>query len=216
MTPVLRRMVAATYVKDIEASRAFYEFLGFHELQSGRGSASAWSALRNGRDDVLLTSTQPPLPVPRFPLLFYFFFEDLDALISTLDAAGLKPVHLGHPPHAPGGEAKVTDPDGNTILLGQEERSQSQLPVPEENEKDWFSILKEAAALVQARGGTRAQCEVSRAGKTCSQPAEVKLADSAGHSAWVCLAHADEILVTVPGAFIASQDDGLAAFLSRG
>jgi hypothetical protein len=31
-----------------------------------------------------------------------------------------------------------------------------------------------------------------------------------------CLAHTDEILVTVPEAFIASQDgDGLTAFLSR-
>lgn len=208
-------MDAATYVKDIEASRAFYELLGFYEVQSGRGPASAWSALRNGRDTVLLTSTHPPLPVPQFPLLFYFFFEDLDTLLSTLDDAGLKPVHLGHPPHAPGGEAKVTDPDGNTILLAQEERSPGQ-PVTEEDAQDWFSILKEAAALVQARGGTTAQCEISWAGKTCSRQAEVKLADSAGHSAWACLAHADEILVTAPGAFIASQDEGLAAFLSRG
>ena len=215
MKPVLRRMDAATYVKDIEASRAFYELLGFYELQSGRGPASAWSAMRNGRDTVLLTWTRPPLPVPQLPLLFYFFFEDLDALLSALDDAGLKPVHLGHPPHAPGGEAKVTDPDGNTILLAQEEHSPSQPPVPEENEKDWFSILKEAAALVQARGGTTAQCEISHAGRTCLQQAEIKLADSAGHSAWACLAHADEILVTVPGAFIASRDEGLAAFLSR-
>jgi hypothetical protein len=52
--------------------------------------------------------------------------------------------------------------------------------------------------------------------KTCSQQAEVKLADSAGHSARASLAHADDILVTVPGAFIASQDEGLAPFLSRG
>lgn len=209
-------MVAATYVKDIEASRAFYELLGFYELRSGRGPASAWSALRNGRDSVLLTSTQPQLPVPQFPLLFYFFFEDLGALLGRLDAAGLKPVRLGHPPHAPGGEAKITDPDGNTVLLGQEQRAPSEPPVSEENENDWFSILKEAAALVQSHGGTTAQCEISRGGKACPQRAEVKLADSAGHSAWACLAHADEILVTVPGAFIASQDDGLAAFLRRG
>jgi hypothetical protein len=44
----------------------------------------------------------------------------------------------------------------------------------------------------------------------------VKLADSAGDTAWACLAHADEIVVTVPGAFVASQDDrGIGAFLSR-
>ena len=51
--------------------------------------------------------------------------------------------HLGHPPHAPGGEAKVTDSDGNAILLAQEERSPGQSPVPEENAQDWFSILKQ-------------------------------------------------------------------------
>jgi predicted enzyme related to lactoylglutathione lyase len=214
MRPVLRRMDAATYVKDIEASRAFYELLGFWEVRSGRGPASAWSAMRNGRDTVLLTWTRPPLPVPQFPLLFYFFFEDLDALLDTLEDAGLNPVRLGHPPHAPGGEVKVTDPDGNTILLAQEEHSPTQPPVSDENEKDWFSILKEAAALVQARGGTTAQCEIRRAGKACSQQAEVKLADSAGHSAWACLVHADDILVTVPGAFIASQEEGLAPLLS--
>src|SRR5579859_6868563 len=152
MKPVLRRMDAATYVKDIEASRAFYELLGFAELRSDRGPASAWSAMRNGRDTVLLTATWPPLPVPRFPLLFYFFFEDLDALLNGLGDAGLKPVRLGHPPHAPGGEAKVTDPDGNTILLGQEARSPGQPPGQEEDEQDWFSILKEAAALAQAPG----------------------------------------------------------------
>jgi catechol 2,3-dioxygenase-like lactoylglutathione lyase family enzyme len=217
MKPVLRRMDAATYVKDIEASRAFYDLLGFSEVRSGRGPASAWSAMRNGRDTILLTWTRPPLPVPQFPLLFYFFFEDLDSLLRALGDAGLKPVHLGHPPHAPGGEAKITDPDGNTILLAQEEHSPSQPPVPEENERDWFSILKEAAALVQAGGGTTAQCEIRSAGKAaCPQPAEVKLADSAGHSAWACLAHADEILVTVPSAFIAGQDAGLIPFLSHG
>jgi catechol 2,3-dioxygenase-like lactoylglutathione lyase family enzyme len=216
MKAVLRRMDAATYVKDIEASRAFYELLGFHEVRSGRGPTSAWSALRNGRDTVLLASTQPPLPLPRLPLLFYFFFDQLDALLSTLGDAGLNPVHLGHPPHAPGGEARVADPDGNTILLGQKERSPSQPTFSEESEKDWFSILKEAAALVQARGGTTARCEIGQAGKTCPQHADVKLADSAGHAAWACLAHADELLVRVPGAFIASQDEGLAAFLPRG
>jgi predicted lactoylglutathione lyase len=44
MKPVLRRMDAATYVKDIEASRAFYELLGFSELRSQiSGNRSAMS-----------------------------------------------------------------------------------------------------------------------------------------------------------------------------
>ncbi len=53
-------------------------------------------------------------------------------------------------------------------------------------------------------------------GTPCGQPAEVKLADSAGHAAWACLDHAHEILLSVSGAFIASQDDGgIAAFQAR-
>jgi len=217
MTPAVRRMVAATYVRDIDTSRAFYELLGFRELQAGRAATSAWSALRQGRHAVLLTSTRPPLKVPRLPLLFYFFFEDLDAVVGVLDAAGVQTVHVGYPPHAPGGEVKVTDPDGNTVLLGQEQRSASQRPAAQEDADPRFSLLKEAAAAVQARGGTTATCQVgSPAGIPCGKKAEVKLADSAGDTVWACLAHADEILVTVPGAFIASQDDqGLAAFLAR-
>ena len=50
----------------------------------------------------------------------------------------------------------------------------------------------------------------------CPDQAEVKLADSLGDSVWACLQHADQILVTVPAAFVASHDDrGIATFLGR-
>jgi hypothetical protein len=53
-------------------------------------------------------------------------------------------------------------------------------------------------------------------GNSCGQPASVKLADSAGDALWACLDHADEILVTVRGAFIANQaEEGIAGYLSR-
>jgi hypothetical protein len=49
-----------------------------------------------------------------------------------------------------------------------------------------------------------------------ARKAEVKLADPAGGTVWACLIPADEILVTVPGSFIASQDEpGIGWFLSR-
>jgi hypothetical protein len=44
----------------------------------------------------------------------------------------------------------------------------------------------------------------------------VKVTDPDGNTVWACLAHAEEMLLTVPGAFIASQDGkGIAGFLSR-
>ena len=64
-------MVAVTYVRDIGASRAFYELLGFREHSSGRADSSAWLALHRDGHSVLLASTRPPLDIPRLPLLFY-------------------------------------------------------------------------------------------------------------------------------------------------
>jgi catechol 2,3-dioxygenase-like lactoylglutathione lyase family enzyme len=210
-------MVAVTYVRDVGASRTFYELLGFREHSSGKADTSAWLALHRDGHYVLLASTRPPLDIPRLPLLFYFWFDDLDAVLGALDAARVEVAHTGHPPHALGGEVKLLDPDGNTILLGQRERSASQQPADDDEASPRFSLLKEAAGLVEARGGTTVMCQVSDAhGAPCGLRAEVKLADAAGDTVWACLAHADEILVTVPGAFIASQDEpGIGWFLSR-
>jgi hypothetical protein len=79
-----------------------------------------------------------------------------------------------------------------------------------------FSLLREAASLVSARGGTSFACQVPNPGRArCANRADVKLADSCGDVAWVCLNHADEILMTVPAAFIASQGEpGIAGFLA--
>jgi predicted lactoylglutathione lyase len=41
MTLAARSMVAATYVRDVEASRAFYELLGFREQSADRAATSA-------------------------------------------------------------------------------------------------------------------------------------------------------------------------------
>jgi catechol 2,3-dioxygenase-like lactoylglutathione lyase family enzyme len=215
MTPGLQSMVAVTYVRDIERSRAFYELLGFRAERSGTGPASGWLVLQQNGHSVLLASTQPPLDIPPLPLLFYFFVDDLDALVSAIRARDLAADHLGYPPHALGGEVKLADPDGNTVLLGQAERLASQLPA-EEQSSPHFSLLKEAADLVRAGGTSTPGCQIRDFhGVPCEEGAEVKLADSAGSTVWACLRHADEILVTVPTAFIASQDEGIAGFLSR-
>jgi catechol 2,3-dioxygenase-like lactoylglutathione lyase family enzyme len=211
----VRSMVAAAYVKDIDASRAFYGLLGFREHSSAKAEDSAWSVMQHEGVSVLLAATGSALDIPALPLLFYFFYDDIEAVAGVLEEAGVPVVRTGHPPHALGGEVKVLDPDGNTVLLGQRERPASRAPAEDEG-LIRFSILREAAALVSARGGAPRACQVTgRDSGRCPDPAEVKLADSLGDSVWACLPHAEEILVTVPAAFIASHDDrGIAAFLA--
>src|SRR5215468_1666566 len=164
VTTAVESMVAVTYVRDIGASRAFYELLGFGEHSSGKADTSAWLALHRDGHYVQLASTRPPLDLPRLPLLFYFFLDDLDAVTGALGAAGVEVTHMGRPPHALGGEVKLLDPDGNTILLGQRERSASQPPAADDEASPHFSPLREAAALVEARGGTTLMCQISDAG----------------------------------------------------
>ena len=216
MTPV-QSMVAVTYVRDIDSSRAFYELLGFREQSAGRAATSAWSYLQQDGLWVLLASTRPPLKIPSLPLLFYFYCDDVDAVVAVLGEGGVEVTRTGHPPHALGGEVKVLDPDGNTVLVGQQERSASTAPMSDDDAEARFSLLKEAAAVVSAQGGTTVGCQVPAPGGTlCPEKAEVKLADSGGDVVWACLAHAEEILITVPAAFIASPGEpGIVAFLSR-
>lgn len=213
----VQEMYAATFVADMNASCRFYELLGFTVLISGQApdGAGAWTVVRNGKYSVLLAWVSPPLDVPKFPLLFDIFYDDLDAVIADLREGGVEVEHGGHPAHALGGEARIVDPDGNTLLIAQREASASQVPTPDKSPH--FSVLREAAEAVSARGGSRTRCQAYDADhKACQQKADVKLADSAGDSVWACLDHADELLVTVPGAFITNQNDqGIAAYLAH-
>lgn len=205
-------MVASAYVRDIAASRVFYELLGFTESSAGKAPTSAWSYLHQDGHFVLLAWTEPRLEIAPVPLLFYFYYTELQAVTCGLEAAGVGFTHVGYPPHALGGEVRLLDPDGNTILLGQREAAASQ-PTPA-GESPHFSLLKEAAALVAAQGGAAVTCQITGPGDAaCGARAEVRLADSAGNRAWACLAHADQLLFTVPGVFIASDDEGLARYL---
>jgi predicted enzyme related to lactoylglutathione lyase len=213
-TPTVTSFVAASYVRDLDRSRAFYRALGFVEHLTGSSDVSAWSTLQHGRHTILLATTRPAPAIPQLPLLFYFFVDDLDIAVASLEAAGYPVERVGFPPHALGGEAKTLDPDGNTVLVGQRERSAGQPPQQPGEPADHFSLLREAAALARQQDGQNRTCQLDDpGGRPCDRPAEVKLADAWGETAWACIPHAEQALINAPGVFIAHQDDrGLAAF----
>ncbi|MFE2754317.1 GAF domain-containing protein [Actinosynnema sp. NPDC059335] len=72
-----------------------------------------------------------------------------------------------------------------------------------------------AAAATQATVPHPRQCQLGGA-DGCGEPAELKVADAWGDAAWGCHVHAEEALLTVRSAFIASEElGGLAAYLNR-
>jgi hypothetical protein len=215
-TAKVTSFVATTWVRDLDVSRTFYAALGFTEQSSGTNPTSAWSSLRQGDHLILLATSRPPLDVPRFPLLFYFWVDDLDCAARALATVGHPVKHVGYPPHALGGEARTTDPDGNTVLIGQAIHAGGAAAVPKDDPALRFSLLREAAALAAHREGAQMTCQLPESdGRLCDRPAEVKLADSWGETAWACLPHAEAALISAPAAFIASQDEQGLASLRR-
>jgi transcriptional regulator of acetoin/glycerol metabolism len=72
-----------------------------------------------------------------------------------------------------------------------------------------------AAASAQAGAPHPEHSQLGR-GDGCTEPAEIKIADSWGDAAWGCPAHVEEALIHVRSVFIASEElGGLAAYLHR-
>jgi GAF domain-containing protein len=60
------------------------------------------------------------------------------------------------------------------------------------------------------------RCQLGGGGTPCSRPAEMKVADAWGDSAWGCAQHVEETIVQVRNAFVASEElGGLAAYVDR-
>jgi catechol 2,3-dioxygenase-like lactoylglutathione lyase family enzyme len=109
-------------VRDIEASRAFYEKLGFRQI--GGDVAQRWVIMKNGSTNIGLFQGM----FERNALTFnpgwdsngqnLESFEDVRALQRRLREAGLE---VGAPIESAAGPAHfaVTDPDGNPILFDQ-------------------------------------------------------------------------------------------------
>jgi hypothetical protein len=209
--------VPVLYVRSIESAQAFYGLFGYRQAQAGGDGDARWSYLQCGEHTLLLVCVQPLLITTELPLLIYLYVTDLGEVREQLAEAGRDYELAGYPDHAPGGELRATDPDGNVVLVGQRTAvaagERTGPPAPEAR----FSLIKKAAEAVSRRGGAPAACQVPAAdGGACPEAAELKLADGWGATVWACLPHADEALINASGAFIANEDaQGLGPWLSR-
>jgi catechol 2,3-dioxygenase-like lactoylglutathione lyase family enzyme len=211
--------IPVCYVRDLDAAQSFYQVLGLSELRRGGSDRGGYRFLGAGDCTLLLVRVDPcPVTVP-LPLGLYLWSTDVAAVQAALTEAGVACEDVGQSEHAPGGEVRTADPDGNVVVLGQRAASTSTGSGPggAAARGAGFSILKEAAARVAERGDAPAVCEIGQQGGTaCPQPAEVKLADPWGTTVWGCLPHAEEALLNARSAFVAVDDgQGLTPWLQH-
>ncbi|WP_200207448.1 VOC family protein [Micromonospora coerulea] len=211
----VQAQVPVLYVADADAAQQFYQLFGYSEHRSGGDGESRWSYLQCGDLTLLLAAVKPRLFTVELPLLIYLYVDDLEATRERLTTAGHAVERAGYPEHAPGGECRTTDPDGNVVLFGQRRAVPEQARVERTGGEPRFSLIREAAEAVSRRGGAPERCQIGGPrGEPCPEPAEVKLADGWGDTVWGCMAHADEALLNARGAFLATEDSrGLGAFL---
>ncbi len=209
--------VPVVYVRDMERNQAFYTMFGYREHRAGADGDARWSYLQCGEHTLLLACVQPPLIPAELPLLIYLYVTDLADVREQLDRARHGYELAGQPDHAPGGEIRTRDPDGNVVLVGQRAAVSPQTADAPTGAEARLSLIKQAAEAVSRRGGAPSACQVGAAdGCACPRPAELKLADSWGATVWSCLTHADEALIDARGAFIAAEDTaGLGPWLEQ-
>lgn len=110
-------------VKDIEASKSFYEKLGFSTM--GGDQSQGWLILKNGSTviglfqgmfDKNILTFNPGWDQSASPLAS---FSDVREVQKSLDALGIELTTRVDPNTSGPGHIVLSDPDGNVIMLDQ-------------------------------------------------------------------------------------------------
>ncbi|MGW4942031.1 GAF domain-containing protein [Actinoplanes sp. NPDC004185] len=185
-------------------------WVDFRDLAEAAGLAACWSTPILARDGHLLGTFAMYHRTPRTP-------EDIDLALARLfaDTAALaiERHHIEQAKLAAEASAKSALEE-----LAKTVRAERQLRADAEQRAEAAAELNarmRAAAAAQASQPHPEQCQLGGAAD-CTEPAELKIADSWGDSAWGCPAHVEEAIINVRSVFIASEElGGLNAYLHR-
>ncbi|MFT3808202.1 VOC family protein [Arenimonas sp.] len=122
MSADTKSLVAFAHVADVERSIGFYADLGFRVANSVTpegGSTPNWAWLQSGEASLMIAQASEPIDPHRQAVLFYLYFDDIRRTRSELLARGREPGEIFFPFYMPGGECRLSDPDGYVLMLAQ-------------------------------------------------------------------------------------------------
>jgi GAF domain-containing protein len=182
----------------------------FRDLAGRAGLAACWSTPILARDGALLGTFAMYHRTPRVP-------QDTDLALAHL-FAGTAALAIECHYSELAKQAAEAGAKAAHDELAKAIQSERELRAAAEERAAAAAELSEqmrAAAAAQAAAPHPERCQLGGA-KGCAAPAELKVADSWGDSAWGCPAHVEEAILNVRSVFIASEElGGLAAYVNR-
>ena len=116
----IKSLEPMAHVRDMSASIAFYEILGFTvdgTFAADGGDVPTWASLRAGNAAMMLAAADRPILAEQQAVLFYVYCEDVAAMHNQLSEAGLAVGPISNPFYNPRGEFRVSDPDGYVVMV---------------------------------------------------------------------------------------------------
>jgi hypothetical protein len=116
----LDSLVPLVHVRSVVRSMEFYRKLGFEEGRTHTPEGDTepvWAWIRSGGAHLMVSEADEPVEPDKQAVLFYVYCADVEGFRNTLLAAGVDAGPIQKPFWAPGGEFRVTDPDGYVLMI---------------------------------------------------------------------------------------------------
>jgi predicted enzyme related to lactoylglutathione lyase len=115
-----KALVPLAHVKDVTASAAFYQRLGFsveNTFVPVGETESAWAWLVSGDANLMIARADEPVVAAQQAVLFYLYVDDVAAAHAELAALGISVGTIAYPFYAQCGEFRIEDPDGYVLMI---------------------------------------------------------------------------------------------------
>jgi hypothetical protein len=116
----VRSIVAMAFVASVPRSTGFYTKLGFEVTNTFAADSApepTWAWLQSGAASLMVARASEPVIASQQAVLFYLYCDDVAATRSELIERGIEAGEITFAFYAPGGEFRVTDPDGYVLMI---------------------------------------------------------------------------------------------------